>query len=200
MLSKADLEQSRVEYALDGAQLAAAATIVRAGVAGPFHWTSSTDQGFVDIRAEREADKLSLASAAGLPPAVFARFGVADPAGLQARLQAAAGAPVADVAGLDNAALWRVCAGRAMSSFGQQTGYTYVEDIEPAVGDHPALWRVGETWRVRVTTATGWHDDRIVRFTGDARSDPAAIVLRTFARGESEGGRCEEILQAMGAT
>lgn len=199
VLARSDLDRTAVEYSLNGAQLEAAASVVRAGVPGPFHWTSSTDLGFIDIRAEREADKLSLASAAALPSSALARFGVADPADLRTRLQSAATIPVVDISGLDSAALWRVCAARAMSSFGQQSAFAYVADVEPTLGDHPALWRVGETWRIRVTTAAGWRDDRIVRFTGDARN-PAAVVLRTFAKGEGEGGRCEDILQAIGVS
>jgi hypothetical protein len=198
-LTKSDLERTDTEYALSGAQLQSAAAIVRTGQPGPFHWVSSTDLGSVDILVERESNKLSLKSAAGLAPEVLARFGVADAPALQARLAAAADQPDAvDVAALDVAPQWRVCAPRLVSTFGEQDRFAFVADAEPVVGDKPAWWRIGEVWRIRTTTAAGWRDDRIVRFTGDA-SHPVAIVARWFARREGDGGGCEEILQAAAA-
>lgn len=197
-LTKADLDRTETDYALAGAQLEAAATVVRAGVPGPFHWTSSTDQGWVDIRAEREADKLSLATASTLAPAVLASFGATDPVAIQAKLAAAATADVADVSTMDRSSLWQACAARLMSSFGQSAGYTFVPDVQPAIGDKPPQWHVGETWRIRVTTSTGWRDDRLVRFTGNS-NEPAATILRTVSKGDGEGGRCESLLQAVGA-
>ncbi len=196
VLAKSDLQRTRLEYAMNGAQLEAAATVVRAGLPGPFHWTSSTDLGWVDIRAEREADKLSLAKVATLAPQMLMRFGVSDPAALQARLTVAASDDVVDVSGLDSARLWRACAVRFASTFGQKDAYAYAPDAQPLAGDRLPLWRVSETWRIRVTTAAGWRDDRIVRFTGSAEQ-PAAIILRTISKGEGEGGRCESILQAL---
>jgi hypothetical protein len=199
VLSKADLERTRGDYALQGAQLQAAATVVRAGIAGPFHWTSSTDLGFVDVRAEREADKMSLTAAAGLPDQALAQFGVVDAAALRTRLVAAEELDVVDVSSLDAAALWRLCAPRAVSGMGQADAYAYAPDTDPtALGERPPHWRVGEVWRIRVSTPEGWRDERIVRFTGNAQL-PAATILRTVARGDGEGGRCEGILQSIGA-
>jgi len=198
-LAKGDLSRTQVEYALSGAQLQSAATIVRTGQDGPFHWTSSTDLGFVDIVVERETDKLGLNAASGLSPGLLARFGVADAGALQTRLAAAATtADAVDVAGLDAAPLWRVCGARLVSSFGEQIRYAYVPDAAPVAGAKPAWWRIGEVWRIRVATAAGWRDDRIVRFTGNA-SHPIAVVARWFSRGEGDGGRCEDLLQAAAA-
>jgi hypothetical protein len=198
-LAKSDLGRTETEYALSGMQLQAAAAVIRTGQIGPFHWGAGVDLGFVDLLVEKEADKLTLAAAAGLPPDALARFGVVDAAKLQARLTAAARAPgVTDVGALDSAPLWRLCGGRLASTFGQQTAFVFHPDVEPQAGTKPAWWRIGEVWRVVVSTPTGWRDDRIVRFTGNA-SHPAAVVARWFSRGEGDGGRCEPILQAVGA-
>ena len=196
-MTRADLDKVQVEYAMSGAQLEATASVVRSGVSGPFHWTASTDQGAVEVVAEREADKLSLEAAAGLDPAIFERFGVHDTEGLRTRLaEAAQSNGFVDVETLDAAVLWRTCAARLASPYGVKTDYAYTPAVEPANVGKPALWRVGEEWRIKVTTATGWRDDRIVRFTGDARH-PAAVVMRKVSRGDGEGGRCTELLQVV---
>jgi hypothetical protein len=197
-LTKSDLELRRLDYDLAGAQLVAAATVVRAGVAGPFHWVSTTDLGWIDVRAEQESSKLSLVAAAALPDSALAQFAVADGTALRSRLSAAAGADPVDIGSLDSAPLWRACAGRLVSSFGEQTSFTFTPDQDPPAGDRTPLWRVAQVWRIRITTAAGWRDDRLVRFTGNAQQ-PAATIIRTIAKGEGEGGRCESILQALSA-
>jgi hypothetical protein len=196
-LARADLDRLRVEYALDGAQLQAAAEVVRAGAGGPFRWALATDAGWTEALVEDEGRKLALASAAQLPDAILRGFEVEDAAALKARLAAAAGLPVADVAGLDAAPLWRECAPSMISSFGRAERYEPAPFTEPHVSTRPAAWRVGETWRVRVTTAAGWRDDRIMRFTGDARH-PAATVWRRLSRSDGGQGRCDAVLAAAG--
>jgi hypothetical protein len=198
-LARTDLDRLQSDYSTTGAQLQAIAAVVRTGQTGPFHWTSATDAGFVDVLVEKEANKLTLQAASQLSPDALGRFGVTDAADLQGRLAAAAGgADVVDVAGLDAAPLWRLCAARLVSTFGQQDAFIWQADATPDVGTKPAWWRVAEVWRVRVTTAAGWRDDRIVRFTGDA-SHPAAVVARSVSRGEGDGGRCDDVLKSIGA-
>jgi len=63
-LSRADLTRTQLEYVLDGAQLDAAATVIRSGAGGPYHWSMASDTGWLDALAERESDKLDLA----MPP------------------------------------------------------------------------------------------------------------------------------------
>lgn len=193
--ARADLEKALIEIALDGAHLQAAADIIRAGDGGPYRWAFSTDAGWVDALAEPEVDKLPLKAAADLPDEILAGFQVADSAALRAR--AGAAEPFADVAGLDASAVWKRCAPRLMSGFGQASAYRPATASEPGEAVDPD-WRVAEVWRIRLTTATGWRDDRIVRFTGDARH-PAAVVQRRLSRSDRGEGQCDDILAAVAA-
>jgi hypothetical protein len=194
-LARADLDRMRAEYILAGAQLQAAADVVRSNKSPPYHWAIATDDGFVDAVAEPEGDKLSLAAASRLDDATLRSFGVDQPEALRAKLAAAADQdPGADVGDLDAGLGWRRCAAGMASSFGRQSTFSYVEPKEPGLGDKVSSWRVGEAWRVRVTTSTGWRDERIMRFTGDARH-PAATVFRRLSR-DHGGTPCDEILRA----
>jgi hypothetical protein len=194
-LARADLQRASAEYVLDGAHLAAAATVVRAGEGGPYRWALPTDAGFAEALAEREADKLGLSGGAGLPDAAFAAMGVADPVALKGRLAAEAATPFADVAAMDAAPLWRECAASLVSSLGRRTGDPTPPPTEPRQRAENPHWRVGDTWRIRITTAAGWRDDRIVRFTGDARH-PVAVVRRRLSRSDGGQGRCDSTMAA----
>lgn len=196
-LARADFTRTQAEYLLDGAHLAAAAAIVRSNTPGPYAWAFTSDVGWVDAVAELEDEKLSLDAASNLTDGALKQFGVKDVAALKARLAAAASATGAvDVVALDEAPLWKRCAGSMMSRFGRQTVFTYLARTEPGPGPKPALWRIGEEWRISLTTTTGWRDDRIVRFTGDARH-PTATVIRRVSRGKGDGGQCETLFAGM---
>lgn len=192
-LARADVARAATAYVLDGAQLAAAATVVRAGEGGPYRWALPSDAGFVEALAEIETEKLSPSAGAGLPDAVFVAMGVADVAGLKARLAAVPGGAIADLASLDAAPLWRECAPSLISGLGLRTAAAPASPSEPQAHPENPDWRVGELWRVRVTTGAGWRDDRIVRFTGDARH-PAAVVWRRLSRSDGGQGRCDAVL------
>lgn len=193
-LTRADLELTKQEFALDGAHFEAVAQIVRSGVPGPYAWTMSSDVGWMQVVAEPEADKLSFAAAAALDAGALSALGVARPEALKARLAQAA-ADDADVAvgGLDPAPLWSACGPSLASPLGQQDRFRYVRPREPGLGADAASWRVGEAWRVSIATSAGWRDDRIVRFTGNARH-PTAVVARRLTRGGDRGGECASIL------
>jgi len=194
-LAKADLQRTGAEYMLDGAQLAAAAAVVRAGEGGPYRWALPTEAGFAEVFAEVEADKAAPATAAAWPEANFTSLGVTDVAGLKARLAAVADEPFADVAALDAAPLWRECSASLISSLGRRTEGAPPAASEPRSRPETPDWRVGEVWRIRVTSAGGWRDDRIVRFTGDARH-PVAVVRRRLSRNDGGQGRCDAVLGA----
>lgn len=192
--AKADLERTRLEFTLDGAQWLAAATVVRSDRPGPFAWRFSTEQGWVRAVAEPEAAKARLAVAAE-DAALMDALGVADPATLRTRLTAAAAQEVAtDVSALDPAPKWRACAASVVSPAGTAGAVSYAGAAEPTAAlDRPANWRIGEVWRIQVATSAGWRDERIVRFTGDARR-PVAIVARRLSRAAGDGAQCEALL------
>ncbi len=199
-LAHADLRRMQAEYDLDGAQLAAGAGVVRSRVPGPYLWTFATDNGWVETLAEPEVKKIGPATAAALSDAELSAFGVADAAALRARLQAqrVAAEPVA-VAALDPAPLWQACAPSIVSPYGGADHVNYIAPQAPGPGPDPQSWRIGETWRIRVTTSAGWRDDRIVRFTGDAHH-PVAVVSRQLTRPAGESTPCPSLLSAMSAS
>ena len=197
---RADLARTQAEYALDGAHLAAAAAIVRSTRPGPYRWTLATEDGWTEITAEAEADKLSLDAASRLTDKDIAAFDVSDPQALRSKLITASGQPgYLDISALDGAGLWRMCGPSLTSAYGRQASFTYAAPVEPGLGSKPASWHIGETWRITITTSAGWRDARIVRFTGDARH-PAATVLRWLSRDGGVGGQCETVLRAVSAT
>lgn len=198
-LSRNDFERVQIDYGLSGAQLSAAASVVRSTQDPPYRWTLGSGVGWLDIRAEPEQALLTLDAASSLPDGALTLFGVTDVTRLRARLSAQSGsASIVDVSRLDVAPLWRLCGPLLTSSHGGQTRFKHLIAQEPTVGSKLASWRVGEVWRITATTATGWRDERIVRFTGDAHH-PAAVVVRRLTRGEIEGARCDAILAAVEA-
>ena len=194
-LAKADLERAIVEYGLDGAHLLAAATIVRAGDGGPYRWALSTNGEFAESIAERETDKLDLSSMTGPSDSVLDAMGVENKQALRARLAVVAADALVDVAQLDAAPLWRECAPSMISSLGRATTASTAPHVEPPSRPDDPDWRVGEVWRVRITASSGWRDDRLVRFTGDA-NHPVAVVHRNLSRSNREHGQCDAILAA----
>jgi hypothetical protein len=197
-VARGDLVRTQTEYALDGAVLAAAADIVRSTTPPPYHWSLSTDAGLADVVAEPEKAKLSFAAASQLDDAMLADLGVNDPDALRGSLSMAAGAAPDDAGQFDAAELWRRCARRLITGFGGQSAYTYVAPNAPGLGEKLASWHIGEVWRLRITTTTGWRDERIVRFTGDA-GHPVATVTRKLSRDHGDGGQCDTPLQAISA-
>ncbi len=199
-LARADLARTQAEYQLGGAHLQAAADIVRSTRSPPYHWAVSSEGGRADAWAAPEREKLSLAAAAHLDDTTLRSLGVEDGAELRARLAAAVSQELDDVGALDAAADWRRCASGFVSPFGEQTSFSYAGAGDPGPGTKTAAWRVGEAWRIRITTEAGWRDERIVRFTGDARH-PAATVFRRLSRDHAEGATCDQVLRRLsGAT
>jgi hypothetical protein len=195
-LSHADFQRGEQELGLDGAHLAAAVVIIRHGEPGAFRWGVTTDQGYAEVIAEPEINKLGLLAAAALDDDVFDALGVVDPSALKARLYTAASAPPSWLGGLDSAPLWKQCSDSLLSAYGVSDRPAPLAYVSPErVADKPG-WHIGETWRIRITTDTGWRDDRIVRFTGDPEH-PEAIVRRAFTKTSSGRGSCDKIMAAM---
>lgn len=194
--ARIELERTRMDYALSGAQLMAVATMVRSGEEGPFRWSFSSEAGWVDALAEPEALKLGLDAASALSEAQLRGLGATQPAQVKAALaQGATEGTYPDIGPLGQSSRWRNCAASMISPFGAAETFTYIAPQAPVITKKPPAWRIGETWRLRLTTATGWRDERIVRFTGDARR-PFATVRRNLTRGVKGEAGCDAILQA----
>jgi hypothetical protein len=191
--SRSELERVRIAYALDAAQVLAAADLMKSSGPGRLEWSVKTGGGSVDVLAEPESAKASLPAAAALDEAVFTHLGVTDAALLKQRLQHAADEPsqLPAIADLDAAALWRSCAPSAVSAFGRRDKL----ELAPAGAPQPGgfSWRPGEIWRVRATAQDGWTEDRIVRFTGDVNR-PTATIAEQLLRQKGEDAQCNAAL------
>jgi hypothetical protein len=164
-VARADLERTQVAYGLDGAQLLAAASVIRSGEGGPYRWALSIDLGWTQVVAEPEDDKLSLEAAGALPDDALRAFGVTDIAEFRARLQAGATHDLVDIEALDRAPLWRACSASLISSFGLRSRFVWRSPQEPRrAHDQPAR-------------------------------HPVAVVARRLSRGKGGHERCDDILR-----
>lgn len=176
--ASAEFERVQAEYQLAGEHQRAALALI-------------TDASVGSVQAEPEAGKIDLATAAALPPSVLARFGVADTTRLSGWLQAASLEPTspADIVDADPAPLWKLCAPKLISTFGQASSLSALAGARRK-GEGA---RLGEVWRLSARASDGWTDERIVRFTGEPRR-PAAVIWRRFYRAGTGGESCAEIL------
>jgi hypothetical protein len=188
------LRRSQIETELDGMQLLAAVTVMRDGGAARYRWSVAGSSGPTELLAENEAVKLPLDRATALDDASLVALGVVVPERVRARLRAiAATHPAAlDVAGLDTALLWRLCASSMISPYGRAAALNLDPAIMPA--DRKFGWLGGQVWHLRARSAQGWVDERIVRFTGDA-AKPAAVVERKVYKGGGGGEPCSALIQ-----
>jgi hypothetical protein len=195
-LSKAEFAKTRAEYAFAAAQNAAMLAIATSNRPPPYHWTIASLGSALDVVAEPERAKMSLAALASLDDAALANLGVADPAALRTRLAQSAGADgliwVEDGA---SSPLWRSCGAALASPFGAASQPPPLDYSEPLAGQRAGNWRAGEVWRIQVTAPDGWRDERIVRFTGNGLT-PAAVVGRRLSRGWKGDQTCELTLDA----
>lgn len=194
-LSRAELEHARIEYLLSGAQQRAWLVALGGGSAARYAWILPTTGEPVKALLESENAKTGLAAAAALEDSDYAPLAITDVSAFKERLknlsvEQAMGPALED---LDASPVWRACARSLVSPFGNATNLKLAAAQAPA-GDAVNL-HTGEVWRVRVATADGWTDERIVRFTGDALH-PAAVISRRFWKQTGEGDKCEAMLSA----
>lgn len=193
---QADLTRAQAEYALAGAQQRAALTILQAKPASRYGWSVARVNGQAQALAESEYLKLSFKAAAQLDDATLAKLKVGNPTALRSHLGALAAAndlDAADLVAADPSPLWRACAPSLISPYGAAAKANAAPATNPIAGGLD--WRVGEVWRLRVALPSGWTDDRIVRFTGDARH-PSAVIERRFFKSNQGVGQCDVILAA----
>lgn len=195
-LAQHDLREMQAEYALSGAQLTAAVEVTLQRTTTHYVWSLNDGQGDFSVDAEPEGAKASLKAAAVADDAFFQRLDVRDTAALRSRLAQASASTVNDVNALDEAAFWRKCASRFVSIYGGDLlpDLRTAPAAAPSAADRGAP-RANEIWRIRVTGAGGWVDDRTVRLTG--RPDhPVDVIFRKFGRAGEGGGPCEHLVGA----
>jgi hypothetical protein len=142
------------------------------------------------VVAEPEAVKLGLGEAASLSDEDLHAWQVAAPAALRARLAVLAGETDQTanlIAVADPSATWRMCARSAISPYG--TAKTLPAAVYGSLTPGVGAGRVGQLWRIRVASAGGWVEDRIVRFTGSTER-PVSVASDWFGRGSQMGAAC----------
>lgn len=191
--ARADNDRMSAEQLLAGLQHQAALDILHNQARGRLSWRISGPNGPAAALAEPEADKAGLAIAAEDEDGVLPRFKVANLAAVRASLGAGQFSEASQewLRSLSQSRLWRDCAPSMISRFGQAKKLILI----PATAPMPSgfAWRAGEVWRVRVRSAEGWVDDRVVRFTGDDL-EPAATLERRFFRTDWEDAPCDALI------
>ncbi|MDR3509248.1 MAG: hypothetical protein P4L64_15245 [Caulobacteraceae bacterium] len=192
--ARSDAARTQAEYLLDGLQAQAGLAALSSPKATRLAWTIAASSGAAEILAESESAKLGLAEAPDFDGTMLAKLGVTDAGDVRRRVSALtpqqAVGPALEAA--DAAPQWRACARSLISAYGMAKTQPKLTPSPPTTG--AVVWRIGEVWRIRVT-ASGWADDRIVRFTGDLLH-PAAVVDRRFYRRAEGRDRCEALFAA----
>lgn len=191
--------RTQAEFALAGARLLATETLLQSASGDRFRWTIPVGGAAVEVVAESEAAKLSLAQAEQHAEGLSEMLRAGSASEVARALSSDVSDPDArdvDVTMADAAPDWSRCASSYVSPWGQAADLTATPPEAPRPG--PGNWRVGQLWRLRLSGADGWVEDSVVRFTGDARH-PIAVVVRRFNKTGPMGDRCDFIAQDMPA-
>lgn len=192
-LARAEFKRMQIEYALAGAHNVALLAIATSNRPPPYRWSIPSLGEAFSVVAEPERPKLSLRAAENLDDQTLVRLGAQHPEVLRSAL--AALQPKSGLvwpADADQAATWRACAPAFISPYGASDVQPTLTYVEPESGKDNSRWRAGEAWRVAITNADGWRDERIVRFTGNGLN-PAAVIARRLSRGWKETPQCETL-------
>ena len=193
--ARSDVAAHQRDLDFDSASLEAVATIARTDGAGPFAWTIALPGGSgLEVRAEPEWQKVGPAEAKALTDPVLAQLKVKDPEALRSAFSELASQTKADaerVIKLDDAQLWRSCAHRYISVFGGSSSVPTDAPTSPLSSNGGGA-RVGQVWRIVLTSPLGWTDERYVRFIGDAQR-PAATLERVIRREDKGADPCPSI-------
>jgi hypothetical protein len=196
-LARADFAKAQIEAALEGAQQLAAVSLLSGVDQGTVDMAQSVGGRQVQVLAEPEGLKASVAAVIGMNNDVFAPLGVGDPQALKDRLKtltiAQAIGPELEQA--DAAPQWRACARLLISPFGLSE---VLRSLPAASGSlDVAAPTAGQIWRVRAQDPSGWVDDRVMRLTGD-NVHPAATLGRRFWKQDREGSKCQTVFESAG--
>jgi hypothetical protein len=161
-----------------------------------FAWKITVDGASYDALAEAEASKLALSSSAALDGSVLSKMDVRDASELRLRLAGLGqrGARASEIISADNAAAWKACGRSLISPWGVQTAPHLAHTIAP---DSPGQGaQLGSVWRIRTTSAAGFTDDRVVRFTGDPVHPAAVVERRLYRTTRAKGETCDSFADA----
>lgn len=149
------------EYALEGAQARAAFDLIGSANAGATRWSVEAPDSSFEAVAEPEATKL----------------------GLHWK-----GAAQGDVGSAPPVSTSPVCARSFASPYGMAA--TAPSPHWAVLNPGLPMARVGQLWRIRVASGSGWVDDRVVRFTGSLRH-PIDVLTDNLGRGPKMAAACE---------
>jgi len=197
---RTEFARLRAETALEGAQIQAAAFLSGHRANGPVRWQTNIGRERAEVIAEPETRKLGPSASPDLIGSVARALGSSDPdriaavlSALQTSRSTVAPGSIDDLGG---SMLWRRCARSIMSIYGTATDLPNLAFDEP--GAASAAGHTAELWRIRITSETGWVDDRVVRFTGSAEA-PLSVAAWSFGRGSPLGLTCQAALARAGA-
>jgi len=190
-LAKADFRRAQAEYALDAASQLAVEQLLNSAGGIRLLWTVTAPGGeTVQVLAESEAPKLSLAALVNLSPEALEPLGALNSSEAMDRLSrlSADTATPADVIAVDAATGWKACAASAISPWGQASALALTPTRPPTADT--VIGPSGQIWRLRTATEDGWTEERIVRLIGRSEQ-PSAIIWRSFSRRSKGTGPCQ---------
>lgn len=187
--ARADFERNAIVSALEGGQQTAAVTLLESSSRGVLRWTEQAAGHRLEVLAEPETAKASVASVISMDDKTLAPLRLADPQGVRARLKmlSIGQAVGAEFDQVDSSSVWRACARSLISPFG--LGDRLKPLPEGSLAPDAPTGHAGEIWRVRVRDDSGWTDDRVIRLTGD-NLRPAATLSRRFSKTVQEHVKC----------
>jgi hypothetical protein len=188
--ARTDFERTRIVHALAGGQEEAAVSLFGSAGGGTIRWSEQAAGRNLEVLAEPEALKASVAAVISMEDRALAPFRLVDPAALKERLKTLSITQAVNggLAEADASPVWRACARALISPFG--LGETLQPLSSASLSSDTPTGHAGEVWRVRVSDSSGWTDERVVRLTGD-NLHPAATLERRFSKLGKEDTRCD---------
>lgn len=189
--ARRDLQRVQQEAWFDSVHLRAAYRIATSTGGHRVGWQDSWEGSDYEVLAEPEAGKASARDvSADWDDAVFRALGV-SPDRVRPLLASLQSRERDDLLEIDPAPAWRSCILSLVSPIGSGSSADLMAPVGP--GNAEIDWRTGQLWRIRIRAASGWTDDRLVRWSGDGRA-PVYVIDRQLYRLRESSVPCESIV------